>query len=277
MKNLNFWKYALLGLPMVMLFSCDTDDDYTSDVNVYFADSALNMTEGDPEATNIPIQVFTIGDLQDNIQITYTIEGDGADRVSDESGGVITFEKGFESYIGYLTLKTINNDDGDGDAELTISLSSSNPNIIFGLGPDNDNSTLALTVIDDECTNQIDVFEGTLLCNASYGSETSLDTTLNGDVLTINGSFIGYSPLSDATLDLTLTQSSAGAVDGKVTFDAGPIGIGSGGYHYYLEQNGEGTYDACIGEIRFDCWIYYGNGDGNWYYWYGSSTVLTIP
>ncbi|MBU2949307.1 hypothetical protein KO493_01170 [Tamlana agarivorans] len=276
MKNLSFWKYALLGLSMVMLFSCDTDDDNNSDVNVYFVDSALNMVEGDTEATNIPIQVFTKGDLQDNLQITYTIEGDGADRVSDESGGVITFEKGYESYRGYITLLTLNNDDGDGDAELSISLSSSNPNIIFGLGPDNDNNTLVVTVIDDECTNQTDVFEGTLINNATYGSETSITATLSGDVLTINGDFIGYSALSDATVGITLTPSSPGASDGIVVLNAGEVGTDSDGYDYYLAPNGEGTYDACIGYIEFSFYVYYGS-PGSWSYWYGSSNVITIP
>ena len=276
MKNLNFLKYALVALCIVMQFSCDTDNEESSEVYVYFPDSALNVTEDDSEATNIPIQIFTIGDLQDNLQVNYTIEGDGASRVSDESGGVVTFEKGFESYIGYISLKPINNDDGDGDTELSISLSSSNPNIIFGLGSNNDNSTLALTVIDDECTKQIDVFPGTLLNNASFGSNLPLNATLDGNVLTLEGDVIGYSSVNNPTLDITLTPSSDGAVDGTVTFEDSVVGSDSSGFDYYVEQNGVGTYDACLGEIRISLWIYYSSG-GSWTYWYASDSVITIP
>ncbi|QNM86775.1 hypothetical protein H9W90_06565 [Polaribacter pectinis] len=275
MKNLNFWKYTLLVICSVTIFSCSSADEETNEVYVYFPDASLNIKEDATEATKIPVQLFTIGSLQDNVQINYTLVGDGLNRVTDQSEGVITLEKGYESYIGYIVLKPENNDLGDGDAELSISLTSSNPNVIFGLGPENDNSTLAITVLDDECTNQIDVFPGTLTNNATYGSETSINTTLNGDVLTINGDFIGYSALSNATLDLVLTPSSPGASDGKVTFEAAEVGVDSDGYYYYLSPKGEGTYDACVGEIKFEFYIYY--YDGGWVYWYSSSNVITIP
>lgn len=274
MKTLNFWRYAALVFCMLIQFSCDNEDEEASEIYVYFTEDALNVTEGDTEMMTIPIQVFATGKIQDDLQITYTIQGDGGDRVTDQSGGAITLEKGFEAYRGYITLMLGNNEEADGDAALRIELASPNPKVIFGLGgADKTNNVLQLTVTDDECSGSIDDFSGALVNTTEFGVH-DITATIDGNVAALQGDLISYSALG-ANLEITLTPETEGGIKGSATFEDFDAGVDSDGYAYYFSQIGEGTYDICSGEIRVAFEIYY--FDDGWVYWYSSDNVFSIP
>lgn len=166
--------------------------------------------------------------------------------------------------------------DNELDGELTIEIVSvSNPNIDIGVGIVNQsNKSLSVTILDNECSEDIDIFNATLSNQTPWDTHT-ITGTLDGSVVTLVGDLISYSAFSNATLAVTLTPLAEGAKIGTATFEDYNAGADSDGYEYQFRQVGEGTYDVCAGEIKIEFEVYWLNGS-SWSYWYTTSNIITI-
>lgn len=163
--------------------------------------------------------------------------------------------------------------DGAEDLIIEIAIESvSNPNIDIGVGIVNQsNKSMVVSIIDNECSEDIDIFDTTLIND----SGNTLTGTLNGNVLSLNGNIANYGAFPNANLDIALTPVSSGAKIGSVTFDDFDAGTDNDGWAYQFRQAGEGAYDICTGTIHVNFDVYYKSG-GSWIYWYTSHNIITI-
>lgn len=165
----------------------------------------------------------------------------------------------------------------DRSLEITIE-SVSNPKINIGVGIVNQsNKLVTVKILDNECTNTLDVFNSNNLKSTnSGGSVSTINGSLKGDTLALVGDLTFYSAFPSAKLNVLLTPVVTGATIGKATFNDFDAGTDNDGYEYQIRQVGEGTYDVCSGKINIEYDVYYISG-GSWVYWENYNCVIIIP
>lgn len=218
--------------------------------------------------------------LEEGFTVGLTITAINAQEGTDYSisGNTVTFKAGeIKSEPFYITLID-NLLSSTEELSLEINIESvSNPAINIGVGIVNQSNTMfVLNILDNECSETIDIFENGALTNTTaYGVHT-ITGSIDGNTATLIGDLISYGPFPNATLEVLLTPVQEGATIGTATFDDFVGGTDNDGWLYQFRQIGEGTYDVCSGQIVVDFDVYYESG-GAWAYWYTSNNVITLP
>lgn len=164
------------------------------------------------------------------------------------------------------------------DRKLIITIESvSNPNIDIGVGIVNQsNKEIVINILDDECSETIDIFDSPDLVNSTEWGDYNVTGLVSGNEFTVKGNLIAYGPFENAELKITLTPIVEGATSGKATFDQQVTGTDNDGYQYAFKQIGEGSYDVCTGTIDVEYEVYYESG-GAWVYWYSLTNTFKTP
>ncbi|WP_034044952.1 Calx-beta domain-containing protein [Wocania ichthyoenteri] len=216
--------------------------------------------------------------LKEDFSVTLSITGTAQEGVDYNVDSKTVLFKAGEIKSEPFSIEIIDNLlDGTEDLNLEISIESvSNPNIDIGVGVVNQsNKSIVLTLVDDECPEDIDIFATDLINE----KDKTISASINGNVLSLTGNLINYGAFPNANLEITLTPVVAGAKIGSVTFDDFDAGLANDGYQYQFRLAEEGVYEVCTGKINVKFWVYYlsGGTTGNWVYWYAVNTELTIP
>ncbi|SMO52405.1 hypothetical protein SAMN06265379_102242 [Saccharicrinis carchari] len=246
------FQYTLFLLFLVLV-SCSKDEG-PEFIYAYFPEKSVSMVENSGQTVEIPVKIFAMEDLENDFVLNYTISGDGAARVQDQSGGSITVEKGYKAYIQYIRLAPIDNTDSDGDASLTLNLQGTNAKTVIGLGNDNMNSTMAINVLDDDIACLASLWEGALKCNddiyPSYSPNTCSGEIIDGNCMQVRVSFDFW---GDSNLH-TILELKLGDID-PVT-NQGPVTLMSeynavsSGYDMTFYAGDAGIYDANTFELK---------------------------
>nr|WP_299382961.1 hypothetical protein [Allomuricauda sp.] len=165
------------------------------------------------------------------------------------------------------------NSSEDRSLEITIE-SVSNSKIDIGVGIVNQSNKLfVLNVLDNECSDTTAVFNSSNILNSA--GDHIVSGNVEGSEVTLNGTLINYVAFPNAELEITLTPVIAGATTGSASFVDYPAGTDNDGYVYQFRQNGEGTYDVCLGEISVVIDVYYESG-GAWVFWFTSTNTYSL-
>ena len=105
---------------------------------------------------------------------------------------------------------------------------------------------------------------------------TTVTGAVSGSSVTLQGNLIGYGAFSSASLTVTLSPASAGAMKGSATFGEQETGTDSDGYQYKFVEVGEGSFDLCSGTITVEYDIYWLDGS-SWTYWYSVTNTFSAP
>lgn len=277
MKNLKvFIRFCAIA---IMVISCSDDDSVKDQIYEFisFQGDELSINENTTDDTPVVLKLLGYEPKQD-ITVNLTVINNNVQEGVDYtiSTKTATIKKGeFTSEPIYIS--TIDNNVGvDAERSFTIGFeSSSNPDLKFGVGLDNpENAELKVIIVDDECTDTVDIFNGALSNVTSYGTHSIVGSVGDSEV-TIVGDLISYGPFSNAELKINLEPESSGATKGTATFPDYEAGTDSDGYEYQFRQIGEGTYDVCSRTIVIDFEVYWLSG-GNWTYWYTSNNIITV-
>ncbi|WP_242204513.1 Calx-beta domain-containing protein [Aestuariivivens insulae] len=216
--------------------------------------------------------------LEEDFTVTLSVGGTAQEGTDyNVESKTVVFKAG-EIKSEPFTIDVIDNLlDGTEDLTMEITIESvSNPNIDIGLGIVNQSNKIeVVTILDNECSEDIDIFATDLNCATPWTPHT-VTGTIDGSVLTLSGNLVDYSPLSVANLEVNLTPVEAGAKIGSASFNDYYVGLVSDGYVYQFRQAGEGTYDVCNKTITISIEVYWESG-GSWAYWYTSDNIITIP
>lgn len=267
-------------ITLVGFVSCEDDDKIIDPIFEFisFQNESVSINEGTASIEPFPIVMTLNGyepkeDLTVNLEVTEYGATEGVDYVLSTKSIVI---KAGEFTSDTLFISTIDNLEGSPiEKSIAISVESiSNPDIKIGLGIENpSNAVLTANIIDDECSDTIeDVFNSSSITNVTPWGDYTVSGSVNGDLLTVQGSLIAYDPLSDSTLKITLTPVVEGGTGGTASFVDQIIGTDTSGWVYQLRQVGEGTYDVCTGEVSIESDVYYESG--GWVYWYSLTNTF---
>ncbi len=268
MKTLHILKYAVI-LVAVFFVSCDSNEDQET-IFAYFPQAELTLKMGTENAVEIPVKVFSTSKIYENLDISYTIVGAGADQIEDMSGGSIHIEKGFEAYIAYIKLAALSNENADGDLTLSLELQSPNPRVVTGLGNQNTNKSLQLNVVNDNISCLASLWKGSVTCHDDIYPSYS-PSSCSGEVVgeDCQGLKISFDFWADANLpvllDLELSAIDNATKSGTVIL-LDDFNVKGSGYDITFYKGDAGTYNAESGalELVLDFTGYDIGGDGKY-------------
>lgn len=216
--------------------------------------------------------------LEEDFNVILKISGNNVQEGTDFSteSTTVLFKAGeIKSEPLLITLMDNLVQNGDGRS-LEISIESvSNPNLNIGVGIVNQsNKSFILNILDNECSQTIDIFNSTNIVS-SAGNYT-VSGSVSGSEVTLTGTLIDYSSFPNEELIITLTPTIEGGTAGVATFTDYDAGTDDDGYVYQFRQNGQGTYNICAGKIFVGIDVYY-MSDGEWIFWYTSNNTFFIP
>jgi len=236
--------------------ACDKTDEAET-VYVYFKDNSLTIVESEPDQIKIPVSLFADGDVTSDITVNYSLEGNENGIVVDNGEGSLTFPAGFMSQTDYITLSVEDNATGDGDALVSIQLSTLAGNVTLGIGDgvNNQNSTFALTVLDDDISCLAELWTGNVTCTDGVWPSWSPTycTGVKGEdcqALQLTFDFWAMSSL-ETVLDLQLGDIDPDTKQGTVTLLTDFNAVG-GGYDVTFHAGPAGTYDGNTFELKLD-------------------------
>jgi len=274
MKNV-FCILIALGF---LAFSCEDEtkpEDPIYEFIAFKGAPTVNLNEFQNSETPVPIvlELRAFKPYDEDIDIGFEITGNNAEEGVDFS---VSPENSVKIRAGKLVsdtifVTTIDNTTGTTDARSfsirIASVSKSDINIGLGIAEPR-NREVTVNILDDECTETIDIFNTSLLNTLNAGDPIKpAQGLLTGNALKVTGDLIDYGAFSGASITITLTPESEGATKGTATFGEQEAGTDSDGYEYKFIQTGEGTYDVCSGVVNVAYDIYYMDG-GSWVYWY---------
>jgi hypothetical protein len=281
-------KRIIIMIIAATVFACGEDEKIKDPVYEFVSfrgSESINLNEKTNSEVAFPVvaQLLAFKPYQEDIELTLEIDGENAVENTDFT---VTPSTTLRIPAGSLVsdtllIKTIDNETGtDLERKITISIkSASKDNIKIGLGiTDPKNATITAKILDDECSKAMDIYNASLTNAIDWGSGgTNLQATgaVTSSTVTVTGDLIGYSPFSSASLDITLTPASVGAMKGTATFGEQETGTDSDGYEYKFVEVGEGSYDLCSGTITVEYDIYYLDG-GSWAYWYSVTNTFSV-
>lgn len=290
---MKIFKIAICFVLGVFLLGCEQEIDtydFTRYKFVSFVDQEAELAEtysadalkaGDEEGYPIYLQYdgSTLDeDFTVNLKVTETVAKAGVDY-SIESGTVLFKAGSLLSEPFYL--KTIDNlITNEEERSLQIDIESvSNSNISIGVGIKNQsNKTFAVQILDNECSEELDIFNSSALAWASNQGSATVSGTFDSSASTLKfeGDLVAYGPLANTSLVIDLTPVEAGAKIGTVSFDDYYAGKDTDGWEYTYIMESEGSYDICAGTISGVAFgVYYLSG-GSWVYWYSVDADISI-
>lgn len=282
-------KIFLMCALIAAMFACEDETKIVDPVYEFVAfkgSSAIDVNElaNSEQAYPLVVEIKAFEPYKEDIEIGLEITGNNAALNTDFT---VTPEQSVTIPAGSFVsdtiyIKTIDNAAGSAEARsFDIRIKSINKeNINIGLGlaePKND--VVTVNILDDECSETIDIFNSDALVNTlDWGggpTEKPATGVLTGNDLKVTGDLIDYGAFSEATITITLTPESEGSTKGTATFGEQVAGADSDGYEYKFIQTGEGTYDVCSGVVNVAYDIYWLNG-ANWEYWYSVTNVYSV-
>lgn len=290
---MNFYKILICFVLAAVFMGCEQDIDtydFTRYKFVSFVDQEVALAEtysadaleaGDEDGYAIYLQYdgSTLDeDFTVNLKITETVAKADVDY-SIESATVLFKVGSLLSEPFYL--KTIDNlITNEEERSLQIDIESvSNPNISIGVGLKNQsNKSFAVSILDNECSDELDIFNSSALAWASNQGSATVSGTFDASASTLKfeGDLVAYGPLANTSLVIDLTPVEAGAKIGTVSFDDYYAGKDTDGWEYTYIMESEGEYDICAGTISGVAFgVYYLSG-GSWVYWYSVDADVSI-
>ncbi len=252
MKTYHIFKYTLVLLAFFLL-SCDSQEEQ-EDIFVYFGQSELTLKPGSENAVEIPINVFSTSKIDEDINISYTLEGEGRNQIEDISGGVISIQKGFKAYKAYIKLAAKSDEDAEGDTAVQIKLHSDHPKVIMGLGNESKNNSLQLTVVNENASCLASLWKGSIVCGdsiyPSYSPSSCSGEIVGEDCQKLRIEFDFWADANLPTvLDLELSAVNIGTNTGTVTL-LEDYNVEGSGYNITFYKGDAGTYDVKSGELN---------------------------
>ena len=261
--------------------------DFTKYKYVSFVDQeaeiAENYSADAGKELGYPIYLQYDGSmLSEDFTVNLLISESGAQSGTDysiESSSVLFKAGSILSEPFYL--KTIDNlVRNEEERNLGIVIESvSNPNISIGVGMVNQsNKAFSLSILDNECSETLEIFNSTNLSLVSNEGSATISGTYDSNTFTLllEGDLVAYGPLANTSLLIDLIPVEPGAKIGKVTFDDYYAGLDTDGWEYTYVMEGDGTFDICAGTVNnISFGVYYLDG-GDWVYWYSIIAELSL-
>ena len=284
-------KIIIFGALIMLQMSCNDEVelyDYTKYKYVSFIDQEYTVSEtyaqdaadeGKPEEMPIYLQ-YDGSTLEEDFSVELSVIGNNLEEGIDYSlsSKTVNFKAGsIASEPIHLTIiDNLVNSDEDKNLVMSI-ISVSNPNINIGVGMVNQsNKELTIHILDNECSETIDIFNSSELINSTEWGDYTITGSVSNEVLKVTGDLISYGSFPNANLEINLTPAVVGATTGTASFDDYEAGTDNDGYDYLFKQVGEGSYDVCIGNVTVQYEVYYESG-GNWVYWYTVTNSINLP
>lgn len=216
--------------------------------------------------------------LDEDFSVMLKISGINAQQGTDFSteSTTVLFKAGEIKSEPFLITLMDNLVQNENERSIEISIESiSNPNLNIGVGIVNQsNKSFVLNILDNECSQTIDIFNSTNIVSSAGNNKVS--GSVSGSEVTLTGTLIDYSSFPNEELRITLTPTIEGGTAGVATFTDYDAGTDDDGYVYQFRQNGKGTYNICAGKIFVGIDVYYMSG-GEWVFWYTSTNTFFIP
>lgn len=287
MKNIKIISFLFV---FMLTMGCEQEVelyDFTKYKFVSFVDQEAAVAEnysveaGKEEGYPIYLQ-YDGSILSEDFTVSLQITESGAQSGTDytvESSTVLFKAGSILSEPFYL--KTIDNlVTNEGERSLDIEIGSvSNPNISIGVGMVNQsNKSFSLSILDNECSETLNIFNSDALTFASNYATVVVKGTFDeaNSTLKLEGDLVAYGPLANTSLVMDLTPVEAGAKIGSVTFDDYYAGLDTDGWEYTYVMESEGTFDICAGTVNnISFGVYYLSG-GSWAYWYSITADLSL-
>ena len=288
----------IIALGSFMAFmGCNKEEVLPTDdiVQVVFLSSEeLQLSEGDNSSDETALEVHAeilafekpSSDVTISVSITGTNATAGVDYEIVGASEIVIPAGSFESTTG-LRIKAIDNDtQSSEDKSISVSItgvSDSDLTIGKGVGEEATNKTAMITLVDDECPDQISIFSGGAWSFDAvdyYATEYSgaFSTSMDGNVMTISGGDIMNYDLG-ISMDVTLTESSPGSTQGTITHVSSTEG--NDGYFPYRWVLKNGSYDVCARSVDMTVALeYLDDGTygyaGYWLEWYDSNITAIM-
>ncbi len=256
--------------------SCDTEETTYDPLN--FPEQAfvalenatpLSIAENSSGSVDIVVNYSnsTAGATSD-VNVTYQISSsavEGVDYTVSGSSTQLSFPVG--TFTRKITITPINNLVEDGNKVLNITLTGSDGAPIGYPGPDGNNTSVTLTIVDDDCAFTFDEFDGVTWSgedNAPAGqgpNPTQITTAYDGTTLYMEG--ISYGWLTGAYWDEVIVTSTPvvtvmDPVTGVFTIALQPLctttWLGNPQPAYSISANGQ--YFPCLREMVVNYSLY---------------------
>ncbi|MBN8578964.1 MAG: hypothetical protein J0L66_18635 [Cytophagales bacterium] len=279
-------KLLLLSISIIFI-ACENDEKIIDPVYEFAAikgNQTANLNEFSNSEVGYPVlvQLWAAQPYAQDIDLTFQATGTNATSGTDFLLSTTTLKiKSGKLVSDTLWIKTIDNEEVSTlprKVEVKL-LSTSQPNIKVGLGITNPaNTSILFTIVDDECTTPLSIFNGTLTNAINWGGDDVLKaatSVLSGSQLTLIGNLIDYGAFPNAKVVLTLTPAFSGATRGTATFGEYLAGTDNDGYEYKFVQTGTGRFDVCAETVSIAYDIYYKDGSA-WVYWYSVTNVFSV-
>ena len=265
---------------LVFIFSCSEKDmeysnvDFDSETFVAFTNEQLSVNE----LVNNPIEVEALYAASRssamNISVPFTISGDaveGVDYTIVDNKSSYNFSP--DQLSDSIFIMPIDNSESDGDKEIVITLNSNGVYLGYP-GPDNNNKTITMTIVDDDCPYTLEElgaasWSGSDNAGGSEGPNDSQITTsydVSSSTFTMEG--IAYGWLTNTNYwDEVVVDSYPVVVDfntttGELTIATQPLcnttWVGAPQPAYSIQATG--TYESCSETMTINWDLIQGGG-----------------
>lgn len=276
-------KKLFVILLCAVAFACDEDQKIIDPV-FEFVSIKGNETANLNESTNseagypIVIQLWAAKTYSSDIDLTFQATGTNATAGTDFNLTTTTLKIRAGKLISdTLWITTVNNETASALARtVEVKLTAASQSAIkIGLGITNPtNNAILFTIIDDECSTPLTIFNA-VLTNSVSGTPKPATGVLAGNQLSVTGNLIDYGAFPAASITMTLTPEFSGATRGSATFGEFESGTDNDGYEYKFAQTGNGIYDVCAGTVSIAYDVLYKEGN-SWTYWYSVTNAFSV-
>lgn len=289
----------LLVLVSISTFSsCDKDEVLPTDEIFEFAflsketfqlGEAANST--DENALEIHAEVLTFERLKSDVTVSVSVSGtnatEGVDYEIVGASQIVIPAGSFKSTTG-LKIKSIdNNMQSSEDKTIVVTMTGvSDASLLIGrgIGDDATNTSASITIADDECPNQISIFNDGKWSFDGFDNYYStaysgaFTTSVNGTTLTIKeGDIMNYD--LGIEMEVALVESFPGSTTGTLTHISSTEE--SDGYFPYRWVLQSGSYDVCALSLNMNVSLQYLDDGtygyaGQWLEWYNSDITSVM-
>jgi hypothetical protein len=280
-------KKLFVILLCAVAFACGEDQKIIDPVFEFVSikgNESANLNENTNSEAGYPIviQLWAAKPYSSDIDLTFQATGTNATAGTDFNLTTTTLKIRAGKLISdTLWITTVNNETASALARtVEVKLTAaSQTGIKIGLGITNPtNDAILFTIVDDECSTPLTIFNSTLTNNINWGGgdiPKPATGVLVGNQFSVSGNLIDYGTFPAASLTMTLTPEFTGATRGSATFGEFESGTDNDGYEYKFVQTGNGSYDVCAETVTVAYDIYYLSGSA-WAYWYSVTNVFSV-
>jgi hypothetical protein len=279
-----------------LVLSCSDDDNQIQDdifefvffqENAFVMNELLNSEPGTEIEMNLEMLAFP---RSTDVVVSLSVTGINAEEGTDYEivspvqeiiipAGETRSTEGFKIRSTNNTLQSIE------ERQIIVAITAvSDPNLNIGERLDDPESGEAtITIVDDECSDTIALFNNAVWefagSNTVYFSDYtgSYVTQVNGDKITITGDIANYDV--GITVTATIVPNPDAPTTGTLIYDASTEG-NDGTYDYRWVMGEEGTYDICARTMTLSTTIQYidifGPDPTAWVDWYTSTITANI-